>query len=229
MSLRPLEPGTPEYDDCTKTTVVAEFHDVTRTAVNGLIRAILEKPSGFDWSVQGLGMMRLYLNKNTRLHLWDSSLKVTGVSPIHTHPWHFRSHVISGHLLNLRFTEITPRDVFDTVRSGQYNRVKIVCGAGAKTVGETEIVTLQREPLENYRGGETYEQKATDIHWSFAQSGTVTVCHRTFLEDTEHANIYWPGDGPFVSAEPRRATQTEVSRVTLAALQCLDMETANVL
>lgn len=35
------------------------------------VRNILEKPLAFDWSVQGLGMMRVYLDssKRTRLHI----------------------------------------------------------------------------------------------------------------------------------------------------------------
>jgi hypothetical protein len=52
-----------------------------------LVENILRRPQGFDWSVQGLGMMRLYLSEAVRLHIWDSSLRVPGVSAIHSHPW----------------------------------------------------------------------------------------------------------------------------------------------
>ena len=50
------------------------------------VRALLERPDS-DWSVQGFGMMRRYLDadKKYRLNIWDSSLAGRNVSIIHDH------------------------------------------------------------------------------------------------------------------------------------------------
>ena len=46
------------------------------------VRTLLSKPLGFDWSIQGFGMIRLYLSPNLRLHIWNSRGRVKNVSDI---------------------------------------------------------------------------------------------------------------------------------------------------
>lgn len=61
-----------------------------------LVKAVLEHAQVYTWQLQGLGMLRLYLNKATRLHVWHSGFSVPGASTIHTHPWDFKSEVVAG-------------------------------------------------------------------------------------------------------------------------------------
>ncbi len=56
------------------------------------------------------------------------------------------------------------------------------------------------------------------IHDTGYGDGTVSLVTRTFLEDTEHAQVYIPAGQSWVSAEPRNATDDEVERITALAL-----------
>lgn len=57
-------------------------HKITKL----FVKTILSNPENFKWSIQGLGMLRVYLSDEVRLHIWDSRFKVPGVSPLHNHP-----------------------------------------------------------------------------------------------------------------------------------------------
>ncbi len=61
-----------------------------------MVRDLLEEPHGLEWSVHGLGMMRTYITDHVRLHIWHTDLVVPGVSGVHSHPWDFRSTVVSA-------------------------------------------------------------------------------------------------------------------------------------
>lgn len=177
-----------------------------------LVKKILENPDGFDWSIQGLGMLRLYLSPDIRLHVWDSSAKYEDVSTMHTHPWDFISYVVFGEVRQYRFTEATGR-------SGvPFNRQEILCGEGGGPSGDPEIVYLQHGREEVHPAGSTYRQEASEIHSSFPADGTVTIIHRTFHEDTDHAFVYYPQGEEWVTAEPRPATFDEVHHICASAL-----------
>lgn len=180
-----------------------------------LVKAILQSPYGLKWSVQGLGMMRTYLSPELRLHIWDSSLKVPNVSPIHDHPWHFKSTVVAGRLRNQTFRLIAPP------REYGYEELQmstILCGENACTVSDPEKVWARRMQEEIYYEGMDYSQFRDEIHESLPDDGTVTLVRRTFIGDRDHARVFWRGDGPWVDAKPRQATGEEVSRVTQGAL-----------
>jgi hypothetical protein len=69
-----------------------------------LARAILEHAQDFTWTVQGMGFMRLHLAGHCWLHVWDSRLRVPGVSMIHDHlQWGLESTILSGSLVNRRY------------------------------------------------------------------------------------------------------------------------------
>lgn len=186
-----------------------------------LVEAILRNPLPFKWSVQGLGMMRVYLSKETRLHIWDSALKVPGVSALHTHPWGLNSLVVAGVYKQHRYLEYTTQEFpnADMTHVGTYNKVQIQCGEKACVIGEPTSVQLLENFLETYPQGCDYWQKSNEIHLSTPVDGTVTIVDRTFQADTEHANIYWRGRGPWVDAKPREATPAEVNSVTARALE----------
>lgn len=157
------------------------------------------------WSRQGLGMLRLYLDPERvyRLHVWDSCLRNPDVSPMHTHPWDLESTIIAGVYQQRRYK--VPRLVDlgrSDIRTATFNKVRIQCGEGACTKEEPTKVELQLCDVETVLEGQTYTQSKDEIHESFPLNGTVTLTRRTFHPDREHADIYWPGNGPWIDAKP---------------------------
>ena len=69
-----------------------------------LVKNILTHPYGFSWSVQGLGMTRIYLSETVRLHIWDSRFRFPEVSAIHSHPWDLSPEVMAGRCMQFRFS-----------------------------------------------------------------------------------------------------------------------------
>ena len=180
-----------------------------------LVKNILERPAGFDWSVQGLGMMRIYLSDEVRLHIWDSRLKVPEVSAIHSHPWDLRSAVVAGRYKQHRYV-LCERW---TMGSEQFNCARIKCGEDASVVEDTGPFYLLEKELEIYTQGDEYLQSEDEIHLSCPEDGTVTLVTRTFSKDRDHADVYWRGRGGWVDAKPRPATEEEVRAVTRYALE----------
>lgn len=176
-----------------------------------LVKAILQAHDKFTWSVQGLGMLRMYLNRTARLHIWDTALKVPGVSELHTHPWDFSSMVLAGSLTNTIY-----RDV-----SGEPTHYKqsIRCGEGGALEGSAAQVSLRVESERKYGIGGIYSEQSELIHKTTpGLRGTVTLVHRRFKSDTEHAHVYWPvedGENGWVSAEPS-IVASEVVAVSVA-------------
>lgn len=180
-----------------------------------LAKKILEAPAGvYDWSVQGLGMMRLYLSPTHRLHVWHNSLVVLGVTQIHDHPWDFVSTTVAGRLLNTRYVEAP-------VETGvSHMRATILCGQGACVRSEPRRARLVPVATEELTPGSRYSQKAAELHRTAFDDGTVTLIERTFTRvDVDHATVFWPVGQHFVSAEPRPATPDEVERVRADALR----------
>lgn len=187
------------------------------SATRAVVRAVLEKADAFPWSLQGFGMLRTYLDdRRMRLHVWDSRFAVLDVSTIHDHPWHFDSLVVSGFLEQTRFA-IVPEShphaqpfEFQTIR----------CGPGGCAIGEAKPVHLFAAwGVERYGPGSTYRQRADEIHESRPHDGTVTLVERHFLDDEEHARVFWRRGETWVSAEPREATPDEVRAITRHALE----------
>lgn len=182
------------------------------------IKQILEKAQHYEWSLQGFGMLRLYLTKETRLHVWSDTFAVPNVSDIHDHPWHFKSTVIAGSIRNTRFLPIIANDV-SLPPSQRYLTRRILCGNGGCVMGEVSEVGLWTPGEEVYGEGFSYSQSASEIHRSEPADGTVTIITRTFLDDPDHANVFWRQGEEWVSAEPRPATPEEVKAITGNALR----------
>lgn len=76
--------------------------------MKNLVRYLLKNRMNLpadDWTMQGIGFLRLRIDDSTRLHIWDSRLRQPGVSDIHDHTqWAFTSYVISGSIINVRYT-----------------------------------------------------------------------------------------------------------------------------
>lgn len=167
-----------------------------------------------DWSVQGFGMLRTYLDpdKRFRLNIWDSALAVPNVSVIHDHPWHFTSVIINGRFSNFRYK--SPRDPLE---GKEYEWAVIKTGPGGGPDGERGRCVMLASPAEVYRTGDVYYQGAQEIHESRFEDGCITLNDRLRLPDGEHARVFWPAGQQWVDAEPRGATDQEViSTLTLA-------------
>jgi hypothetical protein len=189
-------------------------HRVTKAT----IKHLLEHPDGIEWTLQGFGMLRCYLEPELRLYVCDARYKADNVSELRTYPWDFHSLVVAGRVENSRYVEIEPDDPQrpSHIAARSYLRQTIRCGEGGGLVGEPEQVYLTELPTERFEEGETYSQLAEEIHASRPEDGTVTVIERRFREDAEHAYVYYEGE--WVTAEPRPASAEEVAEITGHAL-----------
>jgi hypothetical protein len=181
--------------------------------IKPLVAAILAKAQAYRWTLQGLGMLRLYLSENQRLHVWSRAHAAPGVSELHDHPWHFRSRIVAGRLMNQRYTA-TP-----SAGGGHWCQT-LKCGAGGCLASAPPVrVELEGDPLEDYGEGEEYHQGHNEIHQSMPEDGTVTIIARHFRTDRDHARVFWPVGSEWGSAEPRDATPEEVRSITTNALR----------
>jgi len=177
--------------------------------LKSLVKAILKSPYDLEWSIQGLGMLRTYIDDERRLHIWDDRYQVENVSQMHTHPWNFKSIVVVGRVENIKYVESSSGIV--------YNRQNIFCGVGGGLEGKPDKVELLELEPEIRVERESYEELAHEIHISKPERGTVTLIRREYLEDVDHAYVYWK-DGDWVSAEPRIAIHTEINDITTYSL-----------
>lgn len=173
--------------------------------IKPLVAFILRNHENHDWTIQGLGMLRVYLSDELRLHIWHSHAQVPEASVIHTHPWDFCSNVIAGCVTDVHFKE---RNV-----GRPYHKQLIRCGEGGGLEGEPKDVRLGAGKYKVYTEGDKYYMLADQLHYTQFDNGTVTIVKRTFKEDTEHAAVYWPEGGEWGTAEPRKATPEEVKLI----------------
>lgn len=191
-----------------------------------LVMDVLRNWERYEWTLQGFGMLRTYISKEVRLHVWNSKFMVPNVTTIHDHPWHFESLVIIGSIVNLRYdvvgapfrhplwaSDYVGHD--DEVRA-PFIKSKIVCGAGgnndaAALLERGERVWLSPQDSMTCLPGESYQQRADEIHHTSYVDGTVTLVRREFLPNTEHAHVFFKESYGWVSAEPRAATADEVT------------------
>lgn len=187
--------------------------------VKRLVQSVLEHRMAYDWSLQGFGMLRTYISKELRLHVWDSRYRTLSVSDLHTHPWSFDSLIVAGQMQNRRWSRISRDDIkADIDREFLEHELRCGTGGGLTHAHNDKFVTLAPHPWETYQEGETYHQRDTEIHQSSFLDGTVTLIYRTFNEDEDHASVFVPTGQEWISAEPRPATGLEVMDITRQAL-----------
>lgn len=178
--------------------------------------AILDNAHSFKWSVQGFGMLRLYIRDFGRLHIWDDLLRYPGVSMVHNHSWDLQSVVVSGHLINTRFQIVKK----DHPLGRPYEGKRLVTGYNTKDVQSLGTVDLYQYPLEDYFSGDTYRQVASEIHRTDAENGTITLMHRK--DDVNgQADVYWPAGTEWGTAQPREAMPGEIQIVVDRAIERL--------
>ncbi len=181
------------------------------TDLQVLVRSTLERANSYAWTFQGMGMLRLHLGDNCRLHIWDHERAVPGVSMIHDHlQWGLSSTVVSGTLVNRKYRElfsVKPNYMVKTIRAG------IGC-VDVKAPAPCYIMESTRERIP---AGGTYEQEPYEIHQTCATRGTVTFMRKT-PSGNENARVFWPIGTEWGSAEPRAATPLEVAEMVDHAL-----------
>jgi hypothetical protein len=181
------------------------------------VRRVLINPFDWEWSVQGFGMLRTYLdaNKRFRLNIWDSNLAVPDVSLIHNHPWDFYSYIISGKFTNVRY--------FKDPNGDEYDWMVIKTGEGGGPDGRSGTIRMSPAIFPQcYHQGDVYNQESTEIHKSMYTNGTVTLNDRTPKLDSEHAVVFWPHGESWVDAEPRPATTQEIAATCQNAFRLFD-------
>jgi len=189
-----------------------------------LVQAILERPHSYEWTVQGFGQLRTKLASVGRIHVWDSRLRVPLVSDIHAHPWDLTSTIISGELINQRFTDTSaadyePADPDDDLPPVlPYVHSRIATGEGGGLIGTPSPALLLPHAPEFYRSGQRYRQRGAEIHRSIPIDGTVTLIERQMGEPLQETSVYWPRGTQWVSAEPRPARAEEIDATIKYAL-----------
>lgn len=192
---------------------VKERNCMISELADDVFRLIDDAHNQEEWSIQGLGMLRLYLDPEgvRRLHIWDPAQATNEVSTIHDHPWDFTSDIVSGNIINAKYLP----DPYD---GRYYWGAALRCGVGGGLVGEPERLRLFAKSPVMYNAGDYYSQQAEELHESFPSAGAVTVITRKFRPDnTDLARVVWK-HGDWVSAEPRPATKAEVAHFRELAL-----------
>ena len=167
----------------------------------------------YDWTVQGLGMLRCYPvdeSSTWRLNVWHSRFRVSPpASSLHDHPWHLVSYVLAGRVMNKRYI------VVDADMPGEDYQIKrILCGpenAGKNidSLPDSKLIRLGPCTPEVYGAGHMYTQVATEIHETEFTDGSVTLNYRERVNG-DIAHIFFPRDEAWIDAAPRKATEEEI-------------------
>jgi hypothetical protein len=149
---------------------------------------------------------------------------------MHDHPWNLTSWIIAGRMMNQRYIGVE-----EDMPGEIYNYLRIECGPKAAdghtmNEGKSGLVPdgwakLGRRPLETYRSGDVYHQRADEIHSTTFDDGSVTLNYRERVNG-DAATIYFPKDYPWVDAAPRAATSEEISAGCAWALRRIKEEEA---
>lgn len=186
--------------------------------IRELAKKILQRAEAYEWTLQGFGMLRLYLGTVGRLHVWDDRYAVPGVSVIHDHAWDLASTVLSGELTNIVYQVQAPGIDCGALYSCQ----TLLTGEGGGLIGNPVPVRLERVEFGLYgpkRVRQHYAQVACEVHETRAVRGTVTLVERAEGEGQKTARSFWPVGEMWISAEPRPATVAEVRDICENALQ----------
>lgn len=150
------------------------------------------------WTQQGFGFLRLRISPSVRMHVWDSRLRLPGVSDIHDHTqWAFTSHVISGEIMNIRYSV---DESGDTHEMGT-----LTCGIGGGLHSDSvKRVGLVPGVPEIYTPGMSYRQEPDEVHRSIPTDGAVTIIEQE-RRDVDTARVFWTAGSTWGNAIPTTA------------------------
>lgn len=178
------------------------------------VKYILENPFDYGWELQGFGMLRTYIDKNTRLQIWLNDFIVPGVTDVHTHPWDFTSTIYQGSIINHVFVD---HELTDKVEGGEnYDRCLILTGENAYVKERTLVKLTNWSNLDYYRGDMYYHYKNAPHRIDF-MDGTITILTKGNINPDNLAYSYTKPGEEWVSAAPRLATPEEINTFINAA------------
>lgn len=184
------------------------------TFLRPLVRSVLEDERR-EWTSQGFGFLRTYFGPSTqpkrfRLNLWNSQFAIPNVSTIHDHPWHFKSVIVAGQFVNLRYA---------VDRDGRTHHVSVIRTGEQSDLQKIDPHECGLSPMrpELYAPGEVYSQAADEVHETLFKDGTVTLNER--IGDTEHARVFWPYGQLWVDAKPRKVSRDEIENAITHSLE----------
>ena len=182
--------------------------------VDKKIKQVLDNPFDYEWELQGFGMLRTYISKDTRLQIWLKDFIVPDVTDVHTHPWDFVSYIYQGEITNHLFIK--------DIEVGEiYDRCLILTGEHAY-VKEKEKVILNKISNKKYTKGDTYRHGKYVPHRIDFIDGTITILTKENIHEDSLAYSYVPNGGEWVSAAPRIAEPEEIRNFIEAANKLRD-------
>ena len=196
--------------------MVEEDEDLEEVCVdiNTKAKQILDNPFDYVWEIQGFGMLRTYIDKNTRLQIWLNKYIVPNVTDIHTHPWDFESYIYQGEITNNCYLELFP--IIPSIHKGyEYDRCLILTGENAYVKEKTKVSLIDAIAV-SYTQGDKYKHDMTIPHRIDFIDGTVTILTKKNIQPDSLAYSYVVDGGEWVSAAPRLATKEEVNDFILA-------------
>lgn len=170
------------------------------------IEEILKNPFNYKWELQGFGMLRTYIEEDTRLQIWSKNHIVENVTDIHTHPWDFTSIIYQGEIINHTFGE---HDLNSSVVGEKFDRCLILTGEKAYVKEKTPI-KLNKWTLQRYKKGEVYFHAKNIPHRINFVDGTITILIKRSINPDSLAYSYVKDKEEWVSAAPRIATIEEI-------------------
>lgn len=124
--------------------------------------------NGRNIRLHGNRFIQIDLGPGVRMHVWSDILPMAQVlpAPIHTHDYDFSSRILSGWLVNVRFTQahtypstVTPND-----GSERYHDLYQVDRAAGILIPRNLTVELTIKDVVSYRTGNHYHMKWPEIH-----------------------------------------------------------------
>ena len=170
---------------------------------NNIVLDVMLDPLKYKWEIQGFGMLRTYISKNTRLQIWLKEFIVPNVTDIHTHPWNFESLIYQGDITNYCFMESESSD------GNKFDKCLILTGENAY-VKEKIPTIMEIVSTEWYTTGDSYYHKKTIPHRIDFSDGTITILTKSNIDKDSLAYSYVPNGKEWVSAAPRPATKKEI-------------------
>ena len=169
-----------------------------------IVKHVMENQFNYECELQGFGMLRTYISKNTRLQIWLKDFIVPGVTDIHTHPWDFESFIYQGQIVNHCWRESSKLD------GVTFDRCLILTGEKAYVKERTQVI-LKVIGNQKYTRGMVYNHEKNIPHRIDFVDGTITILTKSNIHEDSLAYSYVIGIGnEWVSAAPRLATKEEI-------------------